>query len=62
MNTLKDFLKECGSVAEVSRRLNVPRQTIDRWLTGKFKPSRAMVELIRLKEVDLAALKEPKPV
>ncbi len=53
MKTLAEFINECGSVAEAARKLTVSRQTIDRWQSGAFKPSRALVELARLKEVDL---------
>lgn len=53
MQTLAEFINESGGVAEAARRLGVSRQTLDRWQTGKFKPSRVMVELAKLKGVDL---------
>lgn len=53
MKTLAEFINECGSVAAAARKLGLGRQTIDRWQKGKFKPSRAMIENVKLKGVDL---------
>lgn len=55
MKTLAELINESGSVAEAARVVGVSRQTIDRWQSGKFKPSRAMVELLKQKGVDLEA-------
>lgn len=56
MKNLAEFINECGSVAEASRRLSVSRQTMDRWRTGKFKPSPVMVKMARTLGVDLTIL------
>ncbi len=53
MKNLAEFINECGSVAEAARRLDISRQTLDRWRSGKFKPSRAMIRLAEVKGVDL---------
>ncbi len=53
LKSLAEFINECGNVARASLKLNVTRQTLDRWRYGKFKPSPAQVELARQKGVDL---------
>lgn len=53
LKTLAELVNECGNVARASLKLNVTRQTVDRWRTGKFKPSMAQIELAKMKGVDL---------
>ena len=55
MRNLAEFINEQKSVAAAARALGVSRQTIDRWRTGAFKPSPAMVELMRQRGIDLNA-------
>lgn len=53
MKSLNEFINGHKSVAAAARELGVTRQTVDRWRTGKFKPSKAQVELGQLRGVDL---------
>ena len=55
MQTMAEFINNSGSVAEAARQLGINRQTIDRWQNGSSKPSPAMLELARIKGVDLAS-------
>lgn len=55
LKTIAQIINECGSVAEAARKLGVTAQTIHRWQSGSFKPSRVMVELMAMKGVDLLA-------
>lgn len=61
MKNLAEFINECGTIAEASRRLNVSQQTIHRWRKGG-KPSRLIVEVAQGKGVDLAPLRGTKSV
>jgi len=60
MQTLAEFIKECVTIAEASRRLGVSQQTLHRWKKGK-KVSKVQAELAKQKGVDLLAVLEPKP-
>jgi len=53
MMTLAELILREGSIAAAARRLQVSRQTVDRWLKAKFKPSLAIVRLAEQQGVDL---------
>lgn len=55
MKSLPVFIEKCGSLAEAARRLDVHVTTLDRWRRGTCKPSRAMIHLAELQDVDLIA-------
>lgn len=40
--SLTEFVKRQGSIAEAARTLDVPYQTLWRWVNAKSSPSRAM--------------------
>lgn len=51
--TLAEFINGHKTVAKAARELGVSRQTIDRWQSGAFKPSRAMVRVAKAQGIDL---------
>lgn len=58
MITLKEFVSQCGSMAEAARQLDISYLTLKRWLKGSL-PSRAMVKIAAAKGVRLLPLKVP---
>lgn len=61
MKNLAEFINECGTIAEASRRLEVSQQTIHRWRNG-HKPNRLTVIALREKGLELADLQGSKPL
>lgn len=53
MITLEMLIKECRSVAAAARKLDVSQQSINRWRSGKFRPSRHLIKLAKRKGVNL---------
>ncbi len=53
--SLAEFIKEKGSVEQAARALNVSRQSMDRWLAGRSKPSRVMTAWAQSQGIDLSA-------
>jgi len=45
--TLKAYVKKKGSIEAAARGLEVPWQTLWRWLKGKAKPSAAYKRLLK---------------
>lgn len=51
--SLPEYVKERGGVMAACFALEVPYNTLNRWLAGKSKPSRPMIRLMRLKGINL---------
>ena len=56
MKSLPEFIKDKGSVEQAARALGISRQSIDRWIAGKSRPSMSMVMYVSSKGVDLLLL------